>query len=364
MRIGFIAGPFPTLQPTFAGIHLAWAAHRRGHEVRFVTPDDLSFLDDGSVFASTLRVRAGDYAKPADYYHALVSSDAVREDDSLSGFEAVFIRYNPLREPHSSPPSPMLDFCWRLRLGGTFVVNDPEGVFRAWGRLYLSDLPDSVHARTLVSRSPEKIKAFLRDLDGNAVLKPLAHAGREKVFRVRHGHTRNLNPIITAITKDGYAVAQEYLREAEAGEKRLLLLAGEPIRQGKRVAIYRRLPGLGDGAARDAREKVNATHERDEKGGPKKTILKRRRCSFGAAEQRICDLLRPKLLADGLHFVSVDLAGGKILELNAFSPGGIHSLREIYRMDVAKIILADLERRVRLRQTYRGTRDPEAAGVV
>ena len=74
--------------------------------------------------------------------------------------------------------------------------------------------------------------------------------------------------------------------------------------------------------------------------------------------------MRPKLLADGLYFVSVDIAGGKILELDAFAPGGIHSLREIYRMDVASTIIADLERRVRLRATYRGTHDPEAAGVV
>jgi glutathione synthase len=345
MRIGFLIGGISTLQPTFAGNYLAWSAHRRGHEVCFVTADELSFLDDGSVFATTLRVRAGDYAKPADFYRALISTDAVREEDTLSGFDVVIIRYNPLREPHTSPPSPILDFCWRLRLGGTFVVNDPEGVFRAWGRLYLSDLPADVHARTLVSRSPDKIKSFLRDLDGPAVLKPLAHAGHEKVFRVPKGQVKNLNPIITAITKEGYAVVQEYLREAEDGEKRLLLLGGEPIRVGQQVAIYRRLPGLGEG------EK-------------KRRNPARRRCKFGAVEERICDLLRPKLLADGLYLVSVDLAGGKILELNAFSPGGIHSLREIYRVDVAEIIIRDLERRVRLRDAYRGTHDPEAAGVV
>jgi len=257
----------------------------------------------------------------------------------------VFIRYNPLREPQTAPPSPILDFCWRLRLGGTFVVNDPEGVFRAWGRLYLSDLPADVHARTLVSRSPERIKAFLRDLDGPAILKPLAHAGHEKVFRVPKGRVKNLNPIITAITRDGYAVAQEYLREAEEGEKRLLLLGGEPIRAGRQVAIYRRLPGLAEG------EK-------------KRHNPARRRCRFGAVEERICDLLRPKLLADGLYLVSVDLAGGKILELNAFSPGGIHSLREIYRVDVAEIIIRDLERRVRLRNAYRGTNDPRPRGRV
>jgi glutathione synthase len=122
-------------------------------------------------------------------------------------------------------------------------------------------------------------------------------------------------------------------------------LNGEPIRVGGQIAIYRRLPGLAEG------EK-------------KRRHPARRRCKFGTAEERICELLRPKLLADGLYLVSVDLAGGKILELNAFSPGGIHSLREIYRMDVADIIIRDLERRVRLRDAYRGTHDPEAAGVV
>ena len=345
MRIGFLIAGLPSLQPTFAGVHLAWSAHRRGHEVCFVAADDLSFLDDGSVYATTLRVRAGDYAKPADFHRALLCRDAVREDTTLTGFDVVFIRYNPLREPHSAPPSPILDFCWRLRLDGTFVVNDPEGVFRAWGRLYLADLPADAHARTLVSRSPERIKNFLRALPGDAVLKPLAHAGHDKVFRVRRAAAKNLNAIITAITKDGYAVAQEYLHEAAAGEKRLLILGGEPIRVDGQVAIYRRLPGLAEGQKR-------------------RPSLKRRRCAFGAAEERICELLRPKLMADGLYFVSVDLAGDKILELNAFSPGGIHSLREIYRMDVAQTIISDLERRVRLRAAYRGTHDPEAAGVV
>jgi glutathione synthase len=177
------------------------------------------------------------------------------------------------------------------------------------------------------------------------VIKPLAHAGHDKVFRVRPGQRKNLNAIITAVTRDGYALAQEYLREAEEGEKRLLLLGGEPIRVGGQVAIYRRQPGLAGAGRRASR-------------------LKGRRCSFGPAEERICDLLRPKLLADGLYFVSVDIAGGKILELAVFAPGGIHSLREIYRMDVARVIIADLERRVRLRAAYRGTHDPEAAGVV
>jgi glutathione synthase len=345
MRIGFLIGRLTSQQPTYSGIHLAWAAHCRGHEVCFVSAEDLSFLDDGTVFATTLRVRAGDYARPSDFQRALLSDDAVREDDTLSGMDVMFIRYNPLREPPSAPPSPVLDFCWRLRLDGTFVVNDPEGVYRAWGRMYLADLPPDTHARTLVSRSPEEIKAFLRGLESDAVLRPFAHAGREKVFRVPHDEVKNLNVIITAITKVGYVLAQEYIEEAEEGERRILLLNGDPMHIDGRVAIYRRLPRLTEGRRR-------------------RTGSKRQRCSFGPIEERICELLRPKLLADDLYLVSVDLAGGKILELGVFSPGGIHSLREIYRMDVATAVIADLERRVRLRATYRNTHDPEAAGVV
>ncbi len=348
MRIAFLVPEAKVQQPSFGGIHLAWAAQRRGHEVCFVSSHDLSFLDDNTVLASTVRVRAGEYRRPADFHAALVSGEAVREEDALSSFDVIFLRYNPLREPPGQPASPVIDFCWRLRVGGALVVNDPEGVRRAWGRLYLADLPAEVRARTMVSRSPEAIKAFLRELDKPAVLKPLAHAGGEKVFFLPRRQSKNLNSIISAITREGYAVAQEYLPEAKGGEKRILLLGGAPIRVGEQVAIYRRRPSPQVGHAAPSRGKA---------------LSRAGRCHFGASEQKVCDLLRPKLLADGLYFVSVDVVGDKILELNVFSPGGIHSLREIYRIDVATVIIRDLERRARLRAAYRGTADPEAADI-
>jgi len=349
MRIAFLVPDVKLLQPSFGGIHLAWAAHRRGHEVCFVSSHDLSFLDDNTVLASTVRVRAGEYRRPTDFHAALLSAEAVREEDALSSFDVIFLRYNPLREPRGEPPSPVIDFCWRLRVSGVLVVNDPEGVRRAWGRLYLADLPAEVRARSMVSRSPEAIKAFLRELDKPAVLKPLAHAGGEKVFFLPRRQSKNLNSIISTITRDGYALAQEYLPEAKDGEKRILLLGGAPIRVGEQVAIYRRRP---------------SQHLVGHAPSARGTAMPRAgRCRFGASEQRICELLRPKLLADGLYFVSVDIAGDKVLEMNVFSPGGIHSLREIYRIDVATVIIRDLERRARLRAAYRGTADPEAAGI-
>jgi glutathione synthase len=351
LRLCFLIGELGAQRATFGGVHLAWAAHRRGHEVRFVQAGDLSFLDDNSVLGATVRVRAGDYARPSDYLRALVSEQAVWEEEALSGFDVVFLRYNPFAEGSGRAVSPVLDLCWRLRLGGTLVINDPEGLRRAGGGMYLSDLPPDIRARTLVSRSPEHLKEFLRALDGPAVLKPLASGGPEKVFYVRRRQVANLNQIITALTKTGYAVAQEFLPEAEQGEKRILLLGGAPLRVGERVAIYRRVPALRGAKGDAVRE-----------GDPAR--ITRKKCEFGPQEERVTDLLRPKLLADGLSLVAVDTVGDKVLALNVFTPGGFHSLREVYGMDASDHVIRDVERRVRLRAAYRTTFDPEAADVV
>ncbi|HVZ74633.1 MAG TPA: glutathione synthase [Polyangia bacterium] len=347
MRICFVVGDVHEQKPTYATIHLAVAAHRRGHDVRFVSVDDLSFLDDNNVLGMTTRVRAGAYTKADAYSRALTSDEAVVEEDTLGSFDVVFLRYNPIREGGAHPAAPLIDFGWRLKLGGTLVVNDPEGLRRAGSRMYLADFPADVRTRTLVSRSKKRLREFVRVLDGPAVLKPLAPRGDEPAFYVRRRQISNLNQIITTVTKDGYAIAQEYLPEAEEGEKRLVLLNAEPVRAepGGPVAIYRRR-STTPGAAR----------------GPGPTT--RSKCEFGAVEARICDILRPKLLADGLHFVSVDIVGDKLLELNVFTPGGLHSIQELYGLDVAALVVRDLERRVRLRAAYRTTFDPEAADVV
>jgi glutathione synthase len=347
MRICFVVADVRTQQPTFAGVYLALAAHRRGADVRFVSVDDLSFLDNNTILASTRRVRHGDYARPADYVRALSSDDAVVEEDNLGSYDVVFLRYNPAREGAGRVGTPLIDFAWRLRLGGTLVVNDPEGLRRAGSRMYLSDFPADIRVKTLVSRSPTQLKQWVRALRGPAVLKPLQPRGGEHVFLVKRRQVSNLNQIITTVTKHGYAIAQEYLPEIEQGEKRLILLGAEPMRVGKRVAIYRRHATIGN-------LETTGTD----------TPATRSRCEFGPAEARICELIRPKLLADGLYFVGVDIVGDKVLELNVFTPGGIHSIHELYGIDVADIVIRDLERRIRLRAAYRTTFDPEAADVV
>jgi glutathione synthase len=324
VRIAFIVADARAQRPTWATAYLARAALRLGHDVAFADVDELTMTADNQVAARVVRPAA--WQTNRALVEALAARDAKASDEVLSGWDVVFLRYNPNRDhAGAAPGNPAADFGWRLRLSGVLVVNDPEGMQRAGGRMYLSVLPREIRPRTLITREPAKVKAFLKSLDAPAVLKPLADKERdaEHVFYVARGQVKNLNQIITVLRKTGYLVAQEYLPDAAQGDKRLLLLGGEPIRVGRRVAVYRRVE-----------------HER-------------RKAELTSSDERIVALLRPRLVADGLYLVSVDIVGEKVLEVNVFTPGGFHQNQELYGIDVAEAVLRDLERRIEVRRAYR-----------
>jgi glutathione synthase len=326
VRLAFIVADARGQKPSWSTAWLAQAATQRGHDVGFVSVDELTLRPDNSVTARVLRpVRA--CVSREEMCSALAADDARLEEESLASFDVVFLRYHPRREG-GGMHSPVIDFGWRLRLGDVQVYNDPEGTQRAGGRMYLGGLPAEIRPRTLVTRDSARVKKFLKELDAAAVVKPFAeqHAGVDNVFYLARGQLKNLNQILQVVRKTGYMVVQEYLPEVAQGEKRLLLLAGEPIRDTEgRVAIYRRWP---DGTRREP-------------------------TSFGPEEQRIVDLLRPRLAADGLYFVGVDIVGTKVLEVNVYTPGGIRANHELYGFDVSEAVLRDLERRVEVRRAYR-----------
>ena len=343
MRIAFVVADTTAQSPTYGTLYLARAALRRDHEVLFVGVDELTYSPEGRVLARAVRA-TGTPQTTAQLAAELAAPEAKREELDLSACDAVFLRYNPTREAKNGAAAspgpkvnPAVEFGWRVRLGGTLVINDPEGVQRAGGRMYLSGLPQEIRPRTLITRSDEAVKRFLRRLSGPAIIKPLSGGGVENVFYVERRRNPNLNQILSAVKKFGYLIVQEYLREAREGDKRLLLLNGRPIRDSGRVAIYRR---VRPGETPDARP------------GAATGRAERKPCEFGEDEQRIVDLVRPKLIADGLYFVGMDIVGGRVLEINVHTPGGLHSNSELYGLDVGDVVVRDLERRVAVRAAY------------
>jgi glutathione synthase len=248
----------------------------------------------------------------------------------------IFLRNNPNAGGGEGGDrfNPALDFGRRLKQLGVLVLNDPDGLSRAGSKMYLAGFPVELRPKTLVTRSMERVRAFLRELDGPAIIKPLAGFGGKNVFYVARGQSANLQQMISTVRRAGYVIVQEYLPAVAKGDKRVLLLGGVPLEVGGVVAAYKRMRPKDD-----IRNNIHI-------GGSRK------RTDFSEAERRICDLLRPRLVADGLYFVGVDLVGDKILEINVFAPGGIANINDLYEIDAATAIIRDLERKVELRSVY------------
>jgi glutathione synthase len=336
MRICFVVNSPRTQKPTYTTLHLAFAAYRRGHDVAFASVDAFSQGEGADIVADLVRAKPGRLRDTTAYAKALTAADAPREEARMADFDVMFLRNNPNAGASDGDAfNPALDFGRRIKQLGVLVVNDPDGLSRAGSKMYLAGFPVELRPKTLITRSVERVRAFLRELDGPAIIKPLSGFGGQNVFYVARGQSANLQQMISTVRRAGYVIVQEYLPAVARGDKRVLLLGGAPLRVGSVVAAYKRMRPKDD-----IRNNMHV-------GGA------RRRADFSPAEARICDLLRPRLVADGLYLVGVDLVGDKILEINVFAPGGIANIQDLYEVDLASAVIRDLERKVELRGVYR-----------
>lgn len=333
MKVCFVVRSVPGQAPNYTTTHLAFEAFKRGHLVAFANIHSFSFSDTQGIRAHVVVPRDRQVSTTREFLEALNHPYALRTDMSLEDFDVVFLRYNPASAT-GDRHNPAIEFGRLLKQRKVLVVNDPAGLERASSKMYLMSLPPTVRAKTLVSRNPQQIKEFIRELRRPVIIKPLNGYGGQDVFLVKSQKDINLNQIISAVAKGGYVMAQEYLTKAKYGDKRLLLLNGEPIFVGKRPAIYNRVAPPDD-----IRANIHI-------GGT------RRATELTEKEEEIIQTVRSRIVADGLYFVGADLIGEKLIELNVFCPGGIHNINELYGINVGEYVIADLERRSRVWRTH------------
>ncbi len=334
MRILFVVNSIRSLRPSYTTIYLAAAACRRGHEVGFVGVDDLAH--EREVTGRVVSAPADAGGTPASLTDALKRLSAGAMEVPLGKYDVVLLRNNPhVGDGASIRVNPAVELGRRLKHAGVMVLNDPDGLRRAGSKMYLAGFPAQIRPKTLVTCSTDRVRAFLRELDGAAVIKPLFGSGGRNVFFVGRGDTSNLPQIISTVRSSGYLIAQEYIAAAARGDKRVLVLGGVPLEADGHVAVYRRLH-----ASDDMRNNIHMG-------------ASRLRCRLTKAERQLCETIRPRLVADGLYLVGLDIAGDKILEINVFAPGGLHNMRELYNIDLSDAAVADLERRYKLRDAYR-----------
>jgi glutathione synthase len=301
-----IASINPAGDSTFA---MMLEAQARGHKIDYYVPGTLS-LRDSVVSADVAPVTVFD--KPKGEHFTL--GDFARTD--LSTYDVVLMRQDPPFDMNYITISHILE---RLH-PKTFVVNPPAAVRNAPEKILVTEFPQLMPP-TLVTRDRAQIHAF-RAEHGNIIVKPLYGNGGAGVFFIQGGD-QNLNSLIELFEqsfREPYMI-QKYLPDVRKGDKRIILVDGEP------VGAINRVPAEGE-----ARSNMHV-------GGRPEII------DLTPRDREICATIGPALKERDMIFVGIDVIGDYLTEINVTSPTGIREIKRFGGPDIAVLIWDAIEKR-------------------
>jgi glutathione synthase len=327
MRLAFLVNDIATEVDEYTTTRLARAAAQDGHQTWYVGVGDLELgSSDGPFVARAHAARWNDGDTLKTFMERIKDTDSERV--VMDDLDALFLRNESIDDLHERP--------WASPLGGVFgqmlstrgvtVVNDPISLHRATSKLYLEEFPEQVRPRSLVTRDPAAIEQFVQEV-GHCVVKPLYGAKGRNVFMIEGSEETNLAQMTEAVLQDGYAIAQEFVDGGEDGDARIFLLEGRLLERDGKAAAFRRVP-----TGSDPRANIST-------GGRSVPL------EIGEVELSIVEAMSDKLVADGMFLVGIDVIGGKVVEINAESPGGLQSVERLNGIDVAPTIIEALQRR-------------------
>ncbi len=287
-------------------------ARRRGHRLHYVVPGGLG-VRDGAATALLAPLEVRD--DPAGWFEL---GAAERRD--LGAGDVVLMRTDPPVDSEYIHDTQVLGLA---QAAGALVVNDPQGLRDYNEKLAALRFPECCPP-TLVSRDAAALKAFVGE-HGQAVLKPLDGMGGRSIFRAAAGEP-NLNVILETLTDGGrsLAMAQRYLPEIATGDKRILLVDGEPVDY-----CLARIP-QGDefrgNLAAGGRGEARPLTERD---------------------RWIAARVGPEMKRRGMLFVGLDVIGDWLTEVNVTSPTCIREIDKAYGLNIAGLLFDAIEARAR-----------------
>ncbi len=338
MKLAFVVNDVQTELATYTTTRLAMAATNKGHKCYTFGVGDFICAADGSLHALARRVRGKSYKSLDKFLADLQSDEHDPEQVNLDEFDVVMLRNDPSTDAAERPwaQSSGILFGQLVANRGVMVLNDPETLARAINKTYFQQFPEEVRPKTCISRSVEEIKRFIEEQGDKVVLKPLQGSGGKNVFLVGEKERANLNQMIDAVLRDGYCVVQEYLPAAAKGDVRLFVMNGRPLARDGKYAAFRRINKSGD-----ARSNMHTGGESEPVDVTDKML-------------RIVEIVRPKLVSDGMFLVGLDIVADKLIEINVFSPGGLGSSSQFAGIDFAQVVIEDLERKIEYRKYYDG----------
>jgi glutathione synthase len=286
-------------------------AQSRQWDIHYMQLSDLSMID-GIPYSQSRLLTVSDQAR--DWFDL-----GERHFMPMQEMDVILMRKDPPFDMEYIYATYILQRAHEL---GSLVVNRPDSLREANEKLYTAWFPQCC-APTLVSRSAEQIKEFLQS-HADIILKPLGGMGGVSIFRVRQDDP-NTNVIIETLTSNGeqYCMAQKFIPEISQGDKRILIVDGEPI-----PFALARIPASGE-----TRGNLAA-------GGRGEGI------PLSARDYWICEQLAPTLKEMGLLFVGIDVIGDYLTEINVTSPTCIRELDKQFNLNIAARLMDAIERQL------------------
>jgi len=290
-------------------------AEQRNHEVYYMELDDL-FIRGGIPYGRSRRVHV---ARRTPHYRL-----GEFKTGALDDFDVVLMRKDPPFDMKFFFSTHLLSLVNERKC---FVMNNPRGLREANEKLYALRFPEQI-PQTLVTSDMRRLKEFMVELGGEMIIKPLDGAGGSGVFYLNQ-QDRNTNSILEAATNNGQklVMGQRYLPEIRQGDKRIIVLNGEPLGAVLRVPLEEETRGNIHVGGQCVRAEVTRR------------------------DQEICAALAPLLREDGLYFVGLDVIGNYLTEVNVTSPTGIQEINSLNAVRLEAQVIDFIEQKVQNRNS-------------
>lgn len=309
INVGIVMDPIADLNyQKDSSLAMLWAAQQRGWQLSYMEMADL-YLEDGEARA---RMRPLEVFHDANKWYQL----GEEQDRNLGELNVILMRKDPPFDNEFLYSTYILE---RAETQGALVVNRARSLRDFNEKVFATQFPQCCPP-VLVSRDMKRLRAFHQQ-HKDVIFKPLDGMGGTSIFRAQTGDP-NVSVILETLTQHGQQqiMAQRFIPEISAGDKRILLVDGEAIPYG-----LARIPSQGESrgnlAAGGRAEAVELT-ERD---------------------HWICQQVAPKLKESGLLFVGLDVIGDYLTEINVTSPTCIRQLDEAFDLDIASTLMDCIE---------------------
>lgn len=340
MRIGFLLNDAMNEPLPSTTLHLARRAQEMGHEIWLMGVGDFVYDASDRLLAHARAPQVKKYREITDFRDAIVSEDAKVERIAAEDLDILMLRNDPAAD-YETPWAQHagLVFGYAAMKHGVIVLNDPVTLSKAINKMYFQYFPEAVRLKSLISRNEQDILDFYYENGQRIIIKPLMGSGGRNVFLVQPEDEANIRQMITSVMRDGYIIAQEYFPPASKGDIRFFMVNGKPFKVGHKYAAVKRV-----GSGKDVRNNIHA-------GGHAEVA------EVTDEILELAEIVRPKLVKDGIFFAGLDIVENKLLEVNVFSPGGLGIASRLMHKDYITEMIGILERKVSYKRYCTGSLD-------